>query len=429
MSDSIKSKEDQIILSDRIKNKKLVKILNHKMFKGYRDIKASKIFKKKNLYFNKNTLGCMEWEKKVYDYYDDLYNLHYNLNVLSKLKTPSINNIVFIKHFPSITNIENKITLSSKETKYKKTKSSFNTNTTSNQNLTTMNSLGKKSKIQTNSNNNFYLTSMSIYHTDNFYHNYNPEKVYKEIFYNDNIYYNDIPILSLEKINKYNNPKKIKKYKYITSDDEIINTNNKKDNIYNGLTERQFLYKISHNKSNKNIQEKININNFIKNKGISKLNDIQRLKSAAQGKKTRPYLKNQFEGGLKNINIELDINDLGELEMNKIISTNINNANQETVYDKYNQVLVYNAAYNTDTSSSANHQKAKSKTINKYENQKNKEDKIFGDPFKNLKQNDKNKEPPIKLFQNKPRVFNDKMLFNYQLLKKNKFIKLKKIIN
>ena len=117
-----------------------------------------------------------------YDYYDDLYNLHYNLNVLSKLKTPSINNIVNIKHFPSITNYENKITLSSKETKYKNTKSSFNTNTTSNQNLTTMNSLGKKSKFQTNSNNNFYLTSMSVYHTDNFYHNYNPEKVYKEIF-------------------------------------------------------------------------------------------------------------------------------------------------------------------------------------------------------------------------------------------------------
>ena len=431
MSDSIKSKEDQIILSDKIKNKKLVKILNQKMFKGYRNIKASKIFKKKNLNFKKNTLGCMEWEKKVYDYYEDLYNLHYNLNVLSKLKTPSIKNIIKIKHFPNITSNENKITLSSNETKYKKTKSSLNTNITSNQNLTTMNSLGKKSKIQINSNNNFYLTSMSIYHTDNFYHNYNPEKVYKEIFYNDNIYYNDIPILSLEKINKYNNPIKKKEYKYTTSDDEIINTNNSKDNIYNGLTERQFLYKISHNKSNKNIQEKININNFIKNKGISKLSDIQRLKSAALGKKLRHNLKNNLGGETKNINIELEleINDLGELEMNKIISTNINNAKQEAVYDKYNQIFAYNVGCNTDISSSSNHQKSKSKIIDKHENQKNKEDKIFGDPFKNLKQNDKNKEPPIKLFQNKPRVFNDKMLFNYQLLKKNKFIKLKKMIN
>ena len=78
-----------------------------------------------------------------------------------------------------------------------------------------------------------------------------------EIFDKDNVYYNDIPILSLEKINKYNIPKKTKRSKYIHSDEEIIQTNNEKDNLYNGLTERQFLYKISHNKSNKNINEKV----------------------------------------------------------------------------------------------------------------------------------------------------------------------------
>ena len=425
MSKSLLSKEDRLILSDKLKNKKLVKILNHKMFKGFRDIKSSKYFNKKRLNFDKNTLGCLEWEKKRYDYYEDFYNLDYKLNVLSKLKTPPLNNIVYIKHFPS-TNKEMKTLFTNSDSGIKKSKSPINTFSSSNQNLTTMNSLGKKSKIQTNSNNNFYITSMSVYHTDNFYHEYRPEKVYKEIFDKDNVYYNDIPILSLEKINKYNNPNRKKKYKYISSDDEIIPADNNKDNIYAGLTERQFLYKISHNKSNKNIKEKININNFIKNKAIMKLSDIQRLKTTTLGKKYKQGLLNQNEKGPKNINIDLQINDLGGLEVNQIISTNIANTQMETLFDKQNQFLVYNVACNTDISSSSNN---KNISIFTDENQKNKEDKIFGDPFKNIKTNYKNEEPPITVFQNKPRIFDDKLMVHYQLLKKNQFSKLKKIMS
>ena len=423
MSRTLKSKEEHKIISDKIKNKKLVKILNHKMFKGYRDIKSSKLFYKKNINFDKNTLGCLEWEKKVYDYFDDLYNLSYKLNVLSKLKTPSFNNIISIKHFrnPNKNTIESKQTLPS-ESRIKQTKSSINSN------LTTMNSLAKRSKIQSNSNNNFYLTSMSVYHTDNFYHKYNPEKVYKEIFDVDNVYYNDIPILSLDKINKYNNPKKKKKSKYITSDDDIINTNNIHDNIYNGLTVRQFLYKISHNKSNKNIQEKIKINSFIKNKGVSKLSNIYRLKSANHTN-FRPNLLNSTEkNGPKNINIQLEINDSGGLEMNKIISTNITNSKQETLYDKHNQYLVYNAACNTDISSTSNYSRNNSKNTTKVENKKIMTDKIFGDPFKNWEKKNKIKLTPNNLFQTKPRILDDKLMVNYQLFKKHQFSELKKIM-
>ena len=423
MSRTLKSKEEHKIISDKIKNKKLVKILNHKMFKGYRDIKSSKLFYKKNINFDKNTLGCLEWEKKVYDYFDDLYNLSYKLNVLSKLKTPSFNNIISIKHFrnPNKNTIESKQTLPT-ESRIKQTKSSINSN------LTTMNSLAKRSKIQSNSNNNFYLTSMSVYHTDNFYHKYNPEKVYKEIFDVDNVYYNDIPLLSLDKINKYNNPKKKKKSKYITSDDDIINTNNIHDNIYNGLTVRQFLYKISHNKSNKNIQEKIKINSFIKNKGVSKLSDIYRLKSANHTN-FRPNLLNLMEkNGPKNINIQLEINDSGGLEMNKIISTNITNSKQETLYDKHNQYLVYNAACNTDISSTSNYSRNNSKNTTKVENKKIMTDKIFGDPFKNWEKKNKIKLAPNNLFQTKPRILDDKLMVNYQLFKKHQFSELKKIM-
>jgi hypothetical protein len=432
MSKSIKSKEDRKISFDKTKNKKLVKILNHKMFKGYRDIKASKNFYKRNINLNKQTLGCLEWEKKVYDYFEDLYNLDYKLNVLSKLKNPSFNNIMYIKHFPNTTQNAPKTTISNIDSKIKKTKSSLNTISTSNPNLTTMNSMNKKSKIQSNSNNNFYLTSMSVYHTDNFYHKYNPEKVIKEIFDKENIYYNDIPLLSLEKINKYNNPKRKKKYKYITSDDEIIKSNNIKDNIYNGLTERQFLYKISHNKSNKNIKEKIQLNSFIKNKGISKLSDIQRLKlkSASRGKKDKPNLLSLLDNGDKNVNINLELNDNGLVLMNKMVSTSINNFNQETLFDKHNQYLIYKGGFNSDNSISS-YNKSKSIISTLYENQKNKDDKIFGDPFKNIdiNNNKKKEEPPVKFFQNKPRIFDDKLLLNYQFVKKNQFLKLKEIMS
>ena len=428
MSKSKITQEDHQIHSDKLKNKKLVKILNHKMFKGYQNIKASKLFNKQNLTLEKNTLGCMEWEKKTYDYYEDLYNLNYKFYVLSKLKTPSFNDVVYIKHFPNKKSNEHKISFSNNDSRFKKTKNSLNTFSSSNQNLTTMNSLGKKSKIQTNSNNNFYLTSMSIYHTDSFYHKYNPEKVIKEIFDKDNVYYNDIPILSLEKINKYNNQKRKKKFKYIHSDDEIIPMNNNRNNIYAGLTERQFLYKISHNKSNKNINEKIKINSFIKNKGIVKLDDIKRLKSAALGNKIKPYILGGNEYGPKNINIELEINDFGGLEMNQIISTNVKNSRQEKLYDKQNQFLVYNAGMNTDNSSSSNYKNI-SKLSSFTKTNKNQEDKIFGDPFKNLKKDNKIEEPPIRKFQNKPRIFDDKLMINYQLLKKNQFLKLQKIMN
>ena len=122
MNKSKLSKEDRLILADKIKNKKLVKILNHKMFKGYRDIKASKLFYKQNLNLDKNILGCMEWEKKAYDYYEDLYNLNYKFYTLAKLKTPSFNNIVYIEHFPNKTSNEHKYNYSNSDSRIKKNK-------------------------------------------------------------------------------------------------------------------------------------------------------------------------------------------------------------------------------------------------------------------------------------------------------------------
>ena len=77
--------------NDIIKNKKLVEILNHKMFKGYRDIKAAKDF------FSK-----YERKTKLEDFepFDDLYNLCYRKNFLSSIRSSNFNNMINIQHFP-----------------------------------------------------------------------------------------------------------------------------------------------------------------------------------------------------------------------------------------------------------------------------------------------------------------------------------------
>ena len=113
--------------------------------------------------------------------------------------------------------------------------------------------------------------------------------------------------------------------------------------------------------------------------------------------------------------------------MNQIISTNISNTKQEILFDKQNQYLVYNSGVNTDISSASEYKKSRPQFSGFVETNANKIDKIFGDPFKNLKKN-KNEEPKIGIFQNKPRIFNDKLMVNYQLVKKNQFNKLKNIM-
>ena len=59
------------------------------------------------------------------------------------------------------------------------------------------------------------------------------------------------------------------------------------------------------------------------------------------------------------------------------------------------------------------------------------EDEIFGIAFRNFGKNKNKKkiiEPPIREFQNKPRIFDDKLLLQFQLDKKNNFLKLKKLM-
>ena len=419
---------------DIFKNKKLVTILNHKMFKGYRDIKASKWF------FNQKPkfISQLAWENKIFDPFDELYNLNYKMNILYPLKNPTFDNILFIKNYPPT---EKKIFNTQTKEPYKP-KTSINSFSSSNKNLSTIDSKNRNKMNLYNNKTNFYLTSMSIYETDNFYHEPNPKKVYKEIFENDKVIYNDIPILSLDKVKNLNKmklkknkkDKKNKKNKnknfnnFINRNkNEIIQTNNIHDDVYNGLTEKQFLYKISHNKSNKNIEEKVNINAFRKNKGFVKGFVSKRLKSARPAPNLETLTLNKKVSGPKGVTIELEYDNTGNMRTKKLFTTSGNNLLEEIINGK-NNYLIYNGGNKSiDSSKNKFQSRAKSSTNRDSES----ENSIFGKPFKNIEKSNKKKDdlsPPIKYFENRTRIFDDKLLLQFQLDKRNNFLKLKQIM-
>ena len=433
----MKARDERNRKLDKLKNKKLVTILNHKMFKGYRDIKASKWF------FNQKPkyISQLAWEDKIFDPFDDLYNLNYKMNVLYPLKNPNFNNILRIKNYPP----KEKKVLSQESRNNNRPKTTINSFSSSDKYISTIDSKNNNKKKFFNKKNNFYLTSMSIYQTDNFYNESNPDDVYRQIFENDKVIYNDIPILSLDKLQKYNNKIKLKKtknkknksnknnknnknikFEYVNNTkNEIIQTNNIHDDIYNGLTEKQFLYKISHNKSNKSIDDKININAFRRNKGFVKGFVSRRLNSSRPIPKMGlgiPSLNTKKEP--KGVTIELEYDNKGNMKTKKLFTTNENNYVEEII-NGTNNYLIYNGGNNIGVGT--NKSKTQSRAKSSYRESES-DDTIFGNPFKKVKTKNKDIEPPLKVFENKPRIFDDKLLLQLQLDKKNQFLRLKQIM-
>jgi hypothetical protein len=406
------------------------------MFKGYRDIKASKWF------FNQKPkyTSALTWENKIFDPFDELYNLNYKTNVLYPLKTPNFDNILFIKNYPSnLYSTESRATTIKNDQKRNRPKTSFNSFSTNYKNRTIESKNDKKKDNLYDQKNNFYLTSMSVYQTDNFYREPNPEKVYKEVFKNEKVIYNDIPIISLDKVtginkikkakakNKIRSKNKNKKYKpqIKKPKDEIIESENIHDD-YNGLTEKQFLYKISHNKSNKSINEKININAFRKNKGFVKGFVSKRLKSAHPIQTLGLPSLNKKTTGPQGITIELEYDDIGNMKTKKMYTTNEHNYQEEILNGYSNNFLIYNGGNNIDTHSNKKRTQTRARSSSYKESET--EDFIFGNPFKKNKNNNDNLSPPLRVFESKPRIFDDKLLLQFKLDKKNQFLRLKNIM-
>ncbi len=101
-------KENQIynesLSNAQIKNKKLVNVLKHKIFRGYLDIKNSKTFYRKR----PKCVKIIDFEEQNLEPFDDNYNLQYKRTFLSTLNQQNIMNPFIIHNFsPSKTTNEN----------------------------------------------------------------------------------------------------------------------------------------------------------------------------------------------------------------------------------------------------------------------------------------------------------------------------------
>ena len=223
---------------NQIKNKKLVDILNHKIFKGFRQIKNSK-----NFFIEKpNFVKAYVWDENKLEPFEDNYNLQYKKYYQQK------NNLFF-------NIISNDI---------KNNNKTFNNNSIKNNNNSIKNNIRNKTN-----QNNFFLT-FTKNNNFNTIEKYQTERInilYKEIFPNKNELniYNNFPLIFVEKK---------RKIRPSTANKKIItfNKNENNDEEFLGLTEKQFLYKISHNIQNiRNKQNNlVRLNNFNKNKGVYK---------------------------------------------------------------------------------------------------------------------------------------------------------------
>ena len=174
-------------------NKKLVNLLKTKIFKGYTQIKNSKTFGIKSFKFIKIPL----WELEPLEPFEENYNLQYQ-------RTHKKNNLKL-----SPFTIEN---YSTKPIKHP-TSSPSTTNT-----YISSSNLSRNATSPTPSLQQTHLLSRLYSYKDEY------------------LLYNDIPLLALEK----------KRKGFNSTDKETRIISNNEHDIYNGLTENQFLYKISH---------------------------------------------------------------------------------------------------------------------------------------------------------------------------------------
>jgi hypothetical protein len=241
-------------------NKRLVKILNSKIFKGYRITKEAKnVILKKPRY-----IEDIYWESKTLDPFDDFYNIEYKRKNLSCLNKQDFSNMLQVNRFSSKSTGKNDIIKkinvpiqkgeSFRKRKYINLRKYLNNN---------------------NQDKYFYFSPNSQFLKKNSKEIIeNKEKLYNTIFQNDNEkgLYNDIPIFAIEKIYKvYNNIDK-KKYKYIKNKEER-------------LEDLQFLYKLSHEKPKKKIDFRIKYN--IKSAKSSSIINNEILKKATMNDKSK----------------------------------------------------------------------------------------------------------------------------------------------
>lgn len=376
-------------------NERLVRILNHKMFKGYREIKNSKeCFLQKPKYI-KNDF----WENRIIDPFDDNYNLEYKRKNLSSIYNQDLSNMIQISNYPNRKGLnENN---SSKNIKFKKK---------SNNNFRKKQNINLNFKKRSYNDKYFYFNSNSLLIRNDIdkTNPQNKDKLYKTIFAKENEkgLYNDIPIFAIEKIHKIKDNKK-KKYIYLPSKEERTR-------------DLQFLYKVSHKLPIKKVdfRNKYNIKSAKQRKKNDKIMQSAILTSLPQKIQSAKPIKNKLT--LKRNNSD-------------VFMTNIKNSNYsnktKNIRNKFfdNDDLENKEFHNNILKRAQSSSAYKSRNIRVI---KNFSEGIFINS-KDLFQNKGDKDKinvKANYFPSIDRFVNDQIVLNYINYKKKQFENLKNLI-
>ena len=252
MKSNIKDSQiyNESLTNAQINNKKLVNVLKHKIFRGFLEIKNSKTFYRKR----PKCVKIIDFEEQNLEPFDDNYNLQYKRSYLSKLNQQIINNPFIIHNFSPTKilneNIENQKLLNNE----------------------------KMSQTLNQTNKNFFMTNTKVPKKKKDYQ-YNKiisdrnRVIFKEMFKDENEakIYSNIPFLYVERaIQIPENPH-----------EKLIMSEGKEYDEFDGLTENQFIYKISH----KSYQPNPDLNSFKTNKGVKRGFVSRELKSAVNRNK------------------------------------------------------------------------------------------------------------------------------------------------
>ena len=264
---------------EKYMNKKLVDILNHKMFKGYRISKESK----KISINNKRYIDNIYWESKTIDPFDDFYDIAYKKKNLSSLYGQDFSNMLKINNISKQSHGETRLIKKSsiptqKDVIFRK-KNTIN--------------LREKS---TSKDRYFYFSSNSQLIKNNSGENKEKNKIlYKTIFQdtNEKGLYNDIPIFAIEKIYRVGNHRNKKRLKYIKSKEERIN-------------DLQFLYKLSHTKPPKTIDLSHRYNIKSAKSGLMKNDMIRKISINFKANSAKNHNKLKFNNLYKSNGLNND---------------------------------------------------------------------------------------------------------------------------
>ena len=399
ISSTISIEEPSSLKRVKIKNQRLVKILNHKMFKGYREIqKAKQFYSEKPKY-----IGNVYWENRIIDPFEDDYNLEYKRKNLSLFYQKDLTDMIQIKNCSKTKDINNKNIL-------KNTKSDRNFEKSRNRNnFRKKQNINLFTKQRPFNNNYFYFNSSSLLIRNDLDKNNKQKKnkLFKTIFSADNEkgLYNDIPIFSVEKVNKKNYTKK-REFIYLASREERTQ-------------DLQYLFKVSHKLPIKKVDFTIKYNIKSARQRNKKNNFMERAILTSLPHKipsAKPY-KNRLTLNKNKSDFFMTTVKAFNNNYNKIIKKKYIDKNEIDIKNFHNSII--RRAQSCRACRSRNIRLVKNFSDNFFD---------FNNDFRFRKNNNKDITPEPNYFSSINRFANDQIVLNYIKYKKSQFKKLQKLI-